>query len=513
MVFNQNKFDAEFCGKVPLHQTNLIQPHGYLLIIDRQTLDILQASENLAEFLNSDISQIVQGKLNDFFSEETVSVLRNFASGNITTSISIESTIHASRHLLMARIPGSGEEKSPDETPFFFLEIEKNPVTASARLSVMEMYRHLGVLMDAVSGASTVEEVCSIAASELKNISGFDKVMIYGFDDNWNGDVIAEAMEDGMETYLGLKFPASDIPPQAREMYKKTPYRLIPDVNYEPVKLYPVINPRGHVFTDLTDSNFRSVAGVHLEYLRNMGVVASMSTRIIVNGSLWGLISCHHRHPKYPDVESRSIFELVSSVISERISSMTTIQSLRFEGQNLRSQISIMEDLYRNQPGILPTKDLRNILNCGGVAIILHGEIQTSGLTPPKSDIEELVRWLSAMGIKTLYTQESLGNVYEPFLKHASIASGLLVLPLHPESMSYILAFRPEEIQQVNWGGNPHEAIRFENDGKKYHPRASFETWQQTLTGTAVSWTADEMEMAGDLRQALSNFLFNKTDG
>src|SRR5439155_4932601 len=124
-------------------------------------------------------------------------------------------------------------------------------------------------------------------------------VMIYQFDNNWNGTVIAEAMEAGMDSYLGLKFPASDIPKQAREMYRKNPYRFIPDVDYQPVRLYPVLNPVSGGFTDLTDSNLRSVAGVHLEYLRNMQVMASMSTRIVKEDQLWGLISCHHRTAKY----------------------------------------------------------------------------------------------------------------------------------------------------------------------------------------------------------------------
>lgn len=513
MVVIQNKFDAEFCGKVPLHQTNLIQPHGYLLIVDSESLKILQASENTSDLLEEDIFRIVQGSLDDYFPSEQAGMLRKFAAGGNEDKVSFECTFKQAMHFAMASLPISSLERQGESVPYFFLEIEKIPIKPGRQGSYMDRYRHLKSIMDAVQMVDTIEAVCTIAALKLKEISGFDKVMVYGFDDQWNGDVIAEEMEPGMESYLGLKFPASDIPHQARELYKKIPYRLIPDIHYEPVKLYPVINPRNNIFTDLSSSNLRSVAGVHLEYLRNMKIAASMSTRILVNGRLWGLISCHHRKPKFPDYGDRSIFELVSGIISARIESMTAIEAFSFRNRSMKLHLEIMEELFRNNQGFFPGENLLKILNAGGVAVIMNGEVETIGITPPVSEIAELVSWIHAMGITGLYTKDSFGTVFEPFLKFSEVASGLMILPLEPDSLSYIVAFRPEVIQQVNWGGNPNEVIRFEPDGKKYHPRASFEIWQQVLSKTAVSWRPEELEMAESFRKSLQAYLFNKTEG
>lgn len=514
MMVIQNKFDAEFCGKVPLHQTNLIQPHGYLLIVDSESLEILQASENTAELLERDIFQIVQCSLGDFLPSEQAEMLGEFAAGGKEDMKSFVCTFNHALHFAMASLPPlSSVEGQKEFAPYFFLEIEKNPIRPGRQGSFIDRYRHLKSIMDTVQMADTIQSVCSIAALKLKEISGFDKVMVYRFDDQWNGDVIAEEMEPGMESYLGLKFPASDIPPQARELYKKIPYRLIPDINYEPVKLYPVISPRNNIFTDLSVSNLRSVAGVHLEYLRNMKIAASMSTRILVNGRLWGLISCHHRKPKYPDYENRSLFELVSGIISARIESMTAIEAYSFLNRSMKLQLEIMEELFRKKQGFFPGENLLKLLNAGGVAVIMNGEVEIIGITPPVAEIMELVPWIQAMGITGLYTKDSFGEVFEPFLKFSEIASGLMILPLEPDSLSYIVAFRPEVIQQVNWGGNPNEVIRFEPDGKKYHPRASFEIWQQVLSKTAVSWRPEELEMAESFRKSLKAYLFNKTEG
>jgi light-regulated signal transduction histidine kinase (bacteriophytochrome) len=211
------------------------------------------------------------------------------------------------------------------------------------------VYQELKFVIAAIEATASIEDAARLAVNELKRISGFDKVMVYQFDADWNGTVIAEAMEPEMEPYFGLKFPASDIPKQAREMYRKNPYRFIPDVAYQPVRLYPVLNPVTGGFTDLTDSNLRSVAGVHLEYLRNMRVAASMSTRIVKDEQLWGLISCHHRTAKPLSYQMCSLFELLSTIISAKVTALEQRKEYLFKSEMHTLYSRLVERIYNSR--------------------------------------------------------------------------------------------------------------------------------------------------------------------
>ena len=370
------------------------------------------------------------------------------------------------------------------------------------------LYQQLKQVMAAIEAARTTEEAGRIAISELKKISGFDKIMIYQFDEHWNGDVIAETLADGMDSYLGLKFPASDIPKQARELYRKTPYRFIPDVNYEPVRLYPVINPLSGAFTDLSDSTLRSVAGVHIEYLKNMNVASSMSTRILVEGELWGLIACHHRSPKFLSYELCSLFELLSQVISAKISVVQKQDVFETSHRMQTLYTRLVENIFKSGSmsiGLLNhEEDVLELLHADGAALVLNQTVETMGQTPDAGFLEDLVLWVRTNGDVQSFHHHNLSAQYEPAEAYADQASGLLVLPLDPGKGHYLLAFRPEAIQKVNWGGNPEEAIRFEADRKNYHPRNSFVLWQQTVEKTSLPWTPQELGLAEQFRAFLA---------
>jgi two-component system, chemotaxis family, sensor kinase Cph1 len=363
--------------------------------------------------------------------------------------------------------------------------------------------------MASIETASTTLETCQVVAKELKRLSGFDKVMIYQFDEAWNGDVVAEEKEQGMDSYLGLKFPASDIPKQARELYKKTPYRLIPAIAYEPVKLYPVLNPKTNAFTDLSDSNLRSVASVHLEYLRNMQVNASMSTRILKDGELWGLIACHHRTPYYLSYEMCSVFELISNVITTKIGAVHSADQLVYNVSKQQQINELVQLIYqKSEPGSYLGL-LASLLEADGVAVVMDKKITSFGKTPDFTAIEDLVIWLSSNEVRDIYHQPSLSSVYETAEAYALAASGLLALPIEYNKGNFILAFRPEAVQKVAWGGNPSEAVQFESDGKKYHPRASFQQWQQTVRFSAIPWKTQVLQTAEEVKNVLTSYRLN----
>lgn len=499
-----SRSDAEFCGRVPLHQTNLVQPHGYLLVVEKERLDILQASENVGELLGKPVKEVIHTRLQNYIPAGQAEKMQQQFTATVSGRLPFLLSFSAGNHLAVIK----------QQQSYFILEIEKEMRSAGTDDSFIKVYQDVKYVMGALEEAKTTEETCRMAAEELKKISGFDKVMIYRFDENWNGDVIAEVMEEGMDSYLGLKFPASDIPKQARELYKKMPYRLIPNVDYEPVKLYPVINPATNVFTDLSDSNLRSVAGVHLEYLKNMNVAASMSTRILKDDRLWGLIACHHRTAKHLSFEMCAVFELLSSMISTRISAMQNQDVFQYRTAMQQLHTQLVETVYQEDDllsGLDKNREeLLKLLTADGIAVVMDKNVETFGTVPKNSEITELILWLQSSNANKLYHQPALSSVYEPAEAFVKKASGMLALPIQVEKGHFILAFRPEAAARVNWGGNPSETIHFEADGKKYHPRASFQLWQQEVTKTSVPWKPEELEVAEQFRNFVVEFTFNK---
>jgi light-regulated signal transduction histidine kinase (bacteriophytochrome) len=338
----------------------------------------------------------------------------------------------------------------------------------------LEVYQEVKYALANVNLADTTTEVCNAAITELKKISGFDKIMVYQFDEDWNGTVIAEIMEDGMESYLGLRFPASDIPKPARELYLKNPYRLIPNVDFTPVKLVPVINPVTQTFIDLSNCNLRSVPAVHIEYLKNMNVMASMSTAVIKDNKLWGLISCHHRTPKYLSYEKCSLFELMSGVISARLSTIHHKEEAFRNTQRQSVQAELIKQVYADESLISGLSsyavNILSLLQSEGAVIIYNKKMETIGKTPGKSEIKGLVLWLQNNAESKAFSLHNLSSYFEEARTYSDVASGVIVLPIHHEKGEYIIGFRPELIEKVNWGGNPNEAIKFEKDNIKYHP-------------------------------------------
>jgi light-regulated signal transduction histidine kinase (bacteriophytochrome) len=380
--------------------------------------------------------------------------------------------------------------------------------------SFLDVYQELKQGMAVINNAKSVEEVCQATAEEFRRIAGFDKVMVYGFDEQWNGTVLAEVKAEGMETYMGLRFPASDIPKQARELYRRNAYRQIPNREYPPVKLVPVINPVTESFTDLAYCNLRSVPAVHLEYLKNMGVMASMSIRIVKDGQLWGLIACHHRFPKFLNYEVCSVFELLSGIVSQKISMLENEKELSYTTYLKGVQSALVEQVYQQDEyvkGLLNGDNtIADLLQTENVVFIDGEKIVTKGDVPPRSVLEEIVMWLQGLDIKTVYHTTNLSEVYDAGSQITGIASGMIVLPINPGRGCYILGFRPEVIQIVDWGGNPNEAIHFEEDRKNYHPRNSFGIWKETVKNTSLPWTKEEISVAESFRNVLVEFSLKK---
>lgn len=492
----QKNYDSEFCGKVPIHLTNLIQPYGVLLVVEAAGFRIIQVSENASAIFDASVESIVDKDLAVLIGEGALSTLRDKLRGESKKIPAIWS-IRDQQYLVLVHNNGSQ----------LLIEIELDPVSLAKRDTFIEVYQELKYAMLAIESAVTMEAACQVAASELKRISGFDKVMIYSFDEDWNGTVMAEEREEDMESYLGFTFPASDIPKQARDLYLKNPYRLIPDKDYAPVKLFPVVNPLTRSFLDLSDCNLRSVAAVHVEYLTNMGVTASMSTRILHQNKLWGLIACHHKTQKFLSYEMCSIFEMLSTIISGKISSVHNEQALARDNAMGIGYSQLLENIYRLTDldlALLDESGIVRIFNATGAAISRNGRFKTVGVTPSADQLDELLLWLHTRQLRTVFHTDHLSGLHDYAADYQEIASGLLVIPLNSAKDSYVLVFRPEKIRLITWGGDPETRITFEKDEKNYHPRNSFKQWQQRVSGMSQPWRDEEIVRA----EALRSFIY-----
>jgi len=490
-------YDSEFCGKVPIHLINTVQSYGALLVLDRTSLQVIQASENVDQLFCRPVTEVIQTSIGDYLDAEAVSFLQQTA---VNVMIPQAWTIRDRQYLAFLHV----KEK------LVLVEVDLTPYHEEKQRSFVSLFQEIKYSMSLIDTAGTTTEVCGTAARELRRLSGFDKVMIYRFDEEWNGTVIAEEMQTGMESYMGFTFPASDIPRQARDLYLKNPYRFIPDRHYQPVRLHPVMNTLTHSFTDLSDCNLRGVASVHLEYLANMGVIASMSTRILHNEKLWGLIACHHRTAKPMSFELCSVFELLSQVISARILSLQNKEKHELTGKIQDDYTRLIEQVYANKnisDGLLKgDTTLLQLFDAQGAILVSNGIIHSVGTVPDRETLRELTFWLHTRKKDGILHTEHLSGEFERAADYTDIASGLLAIPIHPEKDEYVLIFRAEAKKVIDWGGDPKERIIFEKDEKNYHPRHSFKLWRQIVSGASLPWKEEELAIGTTLRSFLYEF-------
>ena len=499
MSSNPN-YDSELCGKVPIHLINTVQPYGVLLVLDRSSLAIIQLSENAEAIFGHPVPSLVHSSLTTWLDQETYATLQSLAAQKNSDKIPQVWTIRDKKYLSLIHI----KDKN------ILVEIDLEQYEEKNQRPFVSIYQEIKYSMALIENATSTTGICTIAARELRRISGFDKVMIYRFDKDWNGNVIAEEREEDMESYLGFTFPASDIPRQARDLYLRNPYRFIPDRNYQPVKLYPVINPVTHSFIDLSDCNMRGVVSVHLEYLANMGVTASMSTRILNNDKLWGLIACHHKTAKTLSFELCSIFELLSNVISTQIFSLHNKEKHNGYTRTQQTWSRLIEQVCESNniaEGLLKgDTTILQLFDASGAAIARRGELTVLGTLPDKTSIEEMLLWLHTRRLTRVFHTDHFSGEFDHAAPYMDISSGLLAIPFNPEKEEYLLLFRPEVKKIIDWGGDPGGRIVFEKDGLNYHPRHSFKQWRQIVSGTALPWEEEKLDVAETLRSFLYEY-------
>ncbi|WP_353203905.1 HWE histidine kinase domain-containing protein [Sphingomonas sp.] len=520
LIFERDRVDLTNCDREPIHIPGAILPHGAMLVLESATLRVLQAAGATQALLGQPIDALLDRPVDTLFSEDQILRLR---------ALSNEQDLVKPRHLLdplMRVLPDRPLDASAHCVDGnLIIEFEAgepdDPFVADPLAAVQLMVEGFGA-------AKSLHALCQMATASVRRVAQYDRVMVYRFMADGSGWVIAESRAPDLAPFLDLHYPAADIPQQARALYLKSWLRLITQVDYGPAPLTPTLNPRTGKPLDMSNAILRDVSPIHREYLRNMGIDASMSISIIVGGKLWGLIACHNNSPRRLPRHLRAVCELFGSMFSLQLEARE--KSEQFESR-LASR-KILQELMLNLAGVEDyayglTQQTPNLLDyihggnialdgarSGGVAVRVEGKITFLGTTPNRTQITDLTEWLTSYMTETegTFATDRLSEIYPPAAAFANVASGLLVIAVSRDPSDFILWFRPELVETALWAGDPAKPMTIGPDGDRLSPRKSFEVWKHTVRNRALPWTSAETDSAFDLRVSLLQVVLRRIE-
>ncbi|TXK62322.1 HWE histidine kinase domain-containing protein [Alkalisalibacterium limincola] len=487
------------CDNAPIQFSGAIQPHGYLIACSMPGWIVRHVSVNVAGFLGMPVASMLGKSLDTLLPEELMHSL-----GNAATTVMME--------------PGSQQRIAEGQLgtqrvrcdvcvyrsgALLHIEIEPNeanPLRGHDPLALAQG------MITRLAGTTGLDEFHDRAVQQVRAMTGFDRVMIYRFLHDGSGKVIAESRRSGMESYLGLHYPASDIPQPARELYRRNRLRCIEDANYTPVPIEPRVDEQGRPL-DLSQTGLRSVAPVHLEYLRNMGVGASMSVSVMCNGRLWGLIACHHRSARRVPMDMRSAADLFGMFFSMQVAVREDARDRDYE---IRARVLHEELIHALGRDANPADALarrlgmlRRMVPCDGVGAWIAGRWLGEGSTPPAAALPALVEALAAKGTREVIATHALSSLLPEASAWAERCSGVMALPVSTTPGDYLLLFRRELPRSITWAGDPNTPFQTDPETGKLSPRRSFEAWKQEVRGQSAAWSHAELRVGERLRVAL----------
>jgi light-regulated signal transduction histidine kinase (bacteriophytochrome) len=505
--------DLSGCAREPIRTPGSIQPHGFLLTL-LAAGEVLQASANLAHWTGLAAEAALGRPLAD--------VIGTGAAGRLQPALADGSLGNRPFYLGTVTVPDGRHFDALGHAWDGLTILEFEHVERAEAPDFRHLYPLLGDFLLKVNESQSVASLAGLAAHHVRMVTGFGRVMVYQFDRDGHGHVMAESKEDAYHSYMGQRFPSSDIPPQARELYALSRIRLIQDANYVPSPLVPGENPVTGARNDLSFAALRSVSPVHLQYMRNMGTLASMSVSLMVKGKLWGLISCHNEAPCPLPFETRSACEQLGQVLALCIESREDASELQFRLEVRRMMVAMLgnltkgADVIENVSGVFP--ELLRFARSGGVALVADDRVLTFGDTPDVAAIQDLVGWLDLQGHGgEIYFTDELSAAYPRGDALRRNASGVLAMSISRLHRDYLIWFRPEAVHTIEWAGNPHEK-EYATSGPaaqmsaQLTPRTSFATWREEIHGVSLPWHVAEIELTGEFRTALLGIALERAE-
>ncbi|MGE3536057.1 MAG: ATP-binding protein [Candidatus Tectimicrobiota bacterium] len=503
--------DLSNCDRELIQYPGAIQPHGALVVLQEPALTIVQVSANTQAFFGLPPEAVLQQPLAVLLGEAQARRLQE----RLAQTPVAEKPVHVL----------SGQGADPARTYQVFahrldglLLLEYEGVQSVAPASLPDLYAALHATIIQLQATTSLQAFFALAVRQIRQLTGFDRVLVYQFAEDGSGTVIAEAVQAELTSYLGLRFPATDIPAPARRLFSLSWLRHLPDSAYTPVPLVPEHNPLTAAPLDLSYSVLRSVSVMYSGYLQNMGVRASMVMTLLKNGRLWGLISCmQHAVPKYVPYEVRLAGELLAHMVSSlmaakedaedyayRLCLKTTLEALT---ARMAQAPHFVQGLTQHEPNLL------SALRAQGAAVLLGEEVVVLGQTPAPEDLRSLAHWLSSRE-EPVFATHHLAQHYPPAERLRACASGLLALRLSRTTADCLLWFRPEILAEVHWAGDPRKPVALDttSGAVRLLPRTSFALWKETVYGTSRPWAECEQQYALDLRRAIQEVIVERAE-
>jgi light-regulated signal transduction histidine kinase (bacteriophytochrome) len=502
------RIDLTNCDREPIHIPGAVQPYGVLLALREPGMEIVQASASAREHLGTDARALLGRPLALVLGEDAAQQVRQMA---------LDTRDRGFGELRV--VPPDGRERAFDATlhrsgGLALLELE--PAGGQPRVAPERFGATMRGVTERLERANSLAELAQGMAEEMRAITGFDRVWVYRFHPDWHGEIIGEARRDDIETWLGMHYPASDIPAQARALFLRSWVRAIPDLAFAPSPLVPPDNPLTGRPLDLGSSVLRSVSPIHVQYLTNMGVTASLVISLIHRGRLWGLISGHHyTGPKHVPADVRALCEFLAQALSLQVGTTDRLEEREYALEVRSAQSRLLARLADEPPEQALTTGgvtLLDVAQAGGAAVVRQGRVARVGDTPGDAELEALLQWLRERR-DDVYATTRLADDFPPAAAYCPVASGLMAVPLSRDRRDFVLWFRPEQRQTVRWAGDPRKPVTIAEDGSaRLHPRGSFDLWEEEMRGTSAPWREIEREAALDVRRAVLDLLVRQAE-
>lgn len=494
--------DLSNCDREPIHAPGGIQPHGFLFVLDPNGWKVVGASTNIRDYFWREASAVIGSLIDALLGENILAALEraraqpDFASRTrFVMEADLDVNGKSRRFVLLAHASDS----------WVILEGE-----AATELSSYHPEQEIQGFLSRLGAIEAVEDLHRLAVTEVRRITGFDRVLLYQFDADWNGTVIAEDRNANLPAYLNQRFPASDIPKQARDLYLRNRLRLIPANTYKPVPIALRAGTRPAEL-DLSLAVLRDVSPIHLEYMRNMGTGSSMSIAVMRGQELWGLISCHSREPRFIPFPRRTACDLLGQFFSLQLAGREQANALTQRMELTRLATKLIGDLAQEGDFGLTVEadDLLRFAGAAGAAIVCDREILLYGRCPAREAVQNLARHVLNAG-QPLAFWNQLGEQFPAMGLDPAVAGGMLAVASAEPPEVAILWFRPEIIQVIEWGGEPRKAIEAHGAGRALHPRRSFEIWRETVRGCCQPWEPGVIAAAKNFREALLRLVLRR---
>lgn len=500
--------DLTNCENEPIHRPGAIQPHGVLLVCQSDSFQIVHVSENVTSVFGWKPEELFGKPLSSIFAEPEAA----------TWEAQLRKEIGELRPIYLFTVRVRNVEDKYDvivhqNQGLTFVEFE--PACSLSGFNMPQLYRQVQSAFRTFLKFDSIDDIFRACAEQVRLINGFDRVMVYRFDAEWNGQVVAENRRADLEPFLGLHYPASDIPAQARELYTKNWLRFIPDRDYAPA---PVLTAPGSTTSGPLDMSFsvlRSVSPIHIEYLRNMGVGASMSISLLRDGKLWGLIACHHYSPKFVPFDIRTACELLGQVLSLTLALAENRRLEDYRQHMMQAGSEIIDNLIRcddtakalieSDPNIL------TFIEADGGAVVMGNSVARIGQTPAEEDILAICQRLNEIQRDEVYATDHWAQFQGKSILD-NVAAGLLAITLTSSRPHQILWFRSEQIRTVDWAGDPAKSIVKGDGAVRLSPRGSFALWKETVRGRSKPWSVLEVEAAKILRDGITRQILRRTE-